>query len=165
MKSLVEAIESHDLDTVQRMLPYIQINEQYDGVTLLIVAVLKNDLPIVKLLLSSGADPMIGNINKCSPLAYAAWLGNIDIAKCLLEKQVNINHQDTNGYTVLHYASLKGHHDLVKMFLEYGADPTIRNKRGYTVKDVVINNKSEYMVLPHSEEKIRALDAVLKLLE
>jgi uncharacterized protein len=67
-----------------------------------------------------------------SNLIDAAFKGDIDTVKQLLDKGVNPNSKDSDGETALHYAALKGRTEVVMLLLKKGANPNIKDKDGGT---------------------------------
>lgn len=67
-----------------------------------------------------------------SNLIDAAFKGDIDTVKQLLDNKVNPNSKDSDGETALHYAALKGHSEVVNLLLKKGANPNIKDKDGGT---------------------------------
>ena len=57
-----------------------------------------------------------------TPLHVAAGFNRIEIAKYLLNKQVEINARDNSGMTALHNAASYGHDNMVKFLLKNGAN-------------------------------------------
>ncbi|KAJ9605133.1 hypothetical protein H2200_010523 [Cladophialophora chaetospira] len=66
------------------------------------LAVYRGSEPIVRLLLSHGADPAICDYSGKTPLHYAAVLGNIEFVKVFLSTVNLINKTDDEGETPLH---------------------------------------------------------------
>lgn len=67
-----------------------------------------------------------------TPLMEAAWGGQEEMAKLLLDLGADINAVDDHGMTALIRAARCGHENLVKMLLSRGADPTVKDKNGWT---------------------------------
>jgi len=67
-----------------------------------------------------------------SNLIDAAFKGDIDTVKQLLDNKVNPNSKDSDGETALHYAALKGRTEVVEILLKKGANPNIKDKDGGT---------------------------------
>ncbi|MEW6528235.1 MAG: ankyrin repeat domain-containing protein [Spirochaetota bacterium] len=62
---------------------------------------------------------------------------NIKILMLLLDKGININHQDNCGNTALHHiVKLNRYKEIIKLLLDNGADVNIRNKKGQTPLDL-----------------------------
>lgn len=82
-----------------------------------------------------------------TPLHFALFNGNFDIAKILIDNGANINEKTGKEYTAFHFASSKGkieedckieffeenpgiHLDIIRFLIKNGADYTIKNKHG-----------------------------------
>lgn len=129
-----------------------------DGTTPLLYAVDNHHLSIVKLLLTSGADPNYQNDLKIAPITRAAWYGNEEIfdelvkhgallsdindllltaswggnskiVKYLLDKGATVNGVDRNKSTPLHNASSG---EVAKLLVDRGASIELQNDRGRT---------------------------------
>ena len=73
-------------------------------------------------LLQDGADPNAKDSNGMSPLAYAAFRGDIEMVKALLEKGADVSSKDKNGNTPLLAACMKDNEDISRLLMENGAD-------------------------------------------
>jgi ankyrin repeat protein len=74
---------------------------------------------------------------RCDPeLHIAAYEGDVERVKKLLEKGANLNIKNIDGLAPLHMAASEGRPcrccDVVKLLLERGADPNTQNKDGDT---------------------------------
>lgn len=98
------------------------------------MAVRLGDLNAVNKLLNSGADANARDGMGSTPLIDAAWSGNAEIARALLQHGADINatHREA-GSTALEYAVLTGRTAVVKLLLAAGADTTRRYRYGQTV--------------------------------
>ena len=112
-------------------------NESASDATPLGLAVRNRNAEMVKALIAAGADvnakgvPLDGG-NILVPLAYAARVGDLALARILLQNKADINVQDDFGYTPLHSTALAANAEMVKLLLENGADPNIKDKLGNT---------------------------------
>ncbi|XP_003384716.1 PREDICTED: ankyrin-1-like [Amphimedon queenslandica] len=80
-------------------------------------------LQVVEFLLEKGASPGSKGLDGCTPLHKAAWDGNNDIVKALLEKDVSIiDEKEKGGWAAINNAVMRGHHKVVETLIEYGAD-------------------------------------------
>jgi ankyrin repeat protein len=139
----------------------IHPNHQFHGRTPLMHAALSRSLPVVKLLLESGADPFAKDVGGATALTYAEFggkrianhlrklmnaspqaveVGLLDAARtgltervrALLDRNGAIDERDALGHTALHCAVVGGHVETVRLLLERGAPPDARDKRGNT---------------------------------
>lgn len=101
----------------------IDMRSQADE-TALMLASLRGNLDLVKLLVYRGAD-----VNKTgwTPLHYAASGGHTQVMRFLLDKNAYIDATSPSGNTPLMMATLYGSEDAVEFLLAQGADPTILN--------------------------------------
>jgi ankyrin repeat protein len=104
----------------------------FNGDNALMVACLKGNLPAVQALLEKGVE-----INRpgWAPLHYAAFSGNNDIVKLLLDKSAYIDAESPNKTTPMMMAARAGHIMTVKLLLDEGADATLKNALGMTAID------------------------------
>ncbi len=105
------------------------------SITALYTAVLKNNIEMVKLLISHQADPNKGNQ---LPLCWAAGYGNLDIAELLLKAKADVNNlDDESGLAPLHLAVESGHKSMAELLYRSGADLNIKKiQRGNRRNDV-----------------------------
>lgn len=78
-----------------------------------------------------------------APIHAAAFLGNLDDIRVMLQDSIDVNLVGDIGNTPLHYSALKGHRDVVKYLLSQGANPEIKNDYGDTPLDFVEDSSSE----------------------
>ena len=80
----------------------------------------------------------------------AAWHGNLDFVKFLVEHGACPNQQDSNGFTPLIKACIRGH-DTVAEYLLPHTDTSIRSHKNKTALDFAKEN------IPHSSNLIKML--------
>jgi ankyrin repeat protein len=118
------------------------------GATPLLFAADRSDVPLMRLLLELGADPLIPNFNNTTPLMAAAGLGTkeaqeeageeseaVEAVAMLLDRGADINGVDNNGDTAMHGAAVNNYPRVVNLLAERGADPKVwskPNKQGRT---------------------------------
>ncbi len=87
-------------------------------------AALRNDITVMKLLISHGADVNRGRgrkRNASTPLMLAASNGHLEAAKLLIDSGANVNTRTKDGHTALIFASRDGRLRVVKLLVAHGA--------------------------------------------
>jgi ankyrin repeat protein len=119
-----------------------------EGATPLLFAADRSDVPMMRLLLELGADPLLPNFNNTTPLMAAAGLGTtepleeageepeaVEAVKMLLDLGADVNAVDQNGDTAMHGAAYNNYPLVVKLLADRGADPRLwsqPDKQGIT---------------------------------
>ena len=111
------------------------------GTTPFFLAADTADIPYMKLLIELGADPLISNVDGCTPLMVAAGIGTTAPAEeagsedealaavaFILERGGDINTVDDNGETAMHGAAYKNIPRMVTFLAERGADINVWNR-------------------------------------
>ncbi len=143
---IVEALVSDSRCNITRV-------KSTDGSTALFIAVINRFLGIVELLLSSPDIDKILNlptIHGITPLAVAAWNGDVDMVKLLITYNAKVDpistdnggdgdgdgDDDGHGIVIsgspLFMAARNGHMEVVKTLLNEGADVNFANQEGCT---------------------------------
>jgi uncharacterized protein len=112
-----------------------------EGATPLLFAADRSDVPLMRLLLELGADPLLPNFNNTTPLMAAAGLGTtepleeageeseaVEAVTMLLDLHADPNLVDNNGDTAMHGAAYNMYPRVVKLLAERGADPQVWGK-------------------------------------
>nr|XP_033802892.1 BRCA1-associated RING domain protein 1 isoform X2 [Geotrypetes seraphini] len=113
----------------------------HKGETLLHVASIKGDLPIVEQLLLSGSDPNVKDHAGWTPLHEACNLGHEKIVKLLLQHMALVNTAGYQNETPLHDAVKNGHVKIVKLLLSHGASQDAINIFGLRPIDYAENEE------------------------
>jgi uncharacterized protein len=119
-----------------------------EGATAFLLAADRSDVPLMRLLVELGADPLMPNFNHTTPLMMAAGLETtepleeageepeaLEAVKMLLDLGADVNAVDDNGDTAMHGAAYNQYPLVVKLLADRGADPKIwnqPNKQGVT---------------------------------
>jgi uncharacterized protein len=119
-----------------------------EGATPFLFAADRSDVPLMRLLLELGADPLLPNFTRTTPLMAAAGLGTtepleeageeaeaVEAVKMILDLGADINAVDDNGDTAMHGAAYGNYPLVVQLLADRGADPQVwkeRNKFGRT---------------------------------
>ena len=98
---------------------------------LLIAAVRKGDLEVVKKALAdgedpNGKDPQLG----VTVLGWASMGGKAEVVRLLIANRVNVNGKNRDGSTALHGAVFLGHPAIVELLLNGGVDVNAKNEDG-----------------------------------
>jgi ankyrin repeat protein len=94
------------------------------GLSPLVVACERNDLPLVERLLRQGADPNAATEDGWTGLHKAIDHPGDKLLRALLRAGADPNAPSEAGYAPLHRAAAKGRVDLMHLLVEQGADPT-----------------------------------------
>jgi uncharacterized protein len=111
------------------------------GATPMLFAADRSDVPLMRLLLELGADPLLPNLNNTTPLMAAAGLGTkegqeeageegeaLEAVALLLDRGADINGVDNNGDTAMHGAAVNNYPRVAELLAARGADPKIWSK-------------------------------------
>lgn len=118
------------------------------GATPFLLAAKTADLPLMRLLVDLGANPLLPNADGSTPLMAAAGLGTlapseeagteaeaIEAVKFILERGGELNSVDDNGETAMHGAAYKNLPKVVELLARRGANIEVwnrENKYGWT---------------------------------
>ena len=88
-------------------------------------------------LLAHGADPELCNDRGQTPLAAAAFKGDLAMVRLLLQHGANVNVNGTgpDGKTALMMAAMFNRTDIVELLIAQGADPDARDASGMSALD------------------------------
>lgn len=142
---LIQAIRNRDLMMIEWLLsiPEVDINqvdEKKYKIPPISHAIQINNASIVNMLIKHGAnvnEPSLNGRNYYNtPLMIAAWGGNLELVRILVEKGACINQVDKgNGFTALIKAVFNNHPDVVEYLLNCNADKTICSFEKMTALD------------------------------
>lgn len=112
------------------------------GATPFLLAAKTADVPLMRTLLSLGADPSIPNAEHCTPLMAAAGVGTLapgeeagtepealEAVALTLELGGDVNAVDDNGETAMHGAAYKSLPKVVQLLAEKGAKIEVWNRK------------------------------------
>lgn len=105
----------------------------------LIIAISENKEDIARILIEhQDIEINIQDIEGNTPLIMAVLVGNINIAKRLLEINALVNLKNFKNQTALTIACQRGHANLVNLLLEYNADINAQDEQGYNALMIAI---------------------------
>ncbi len=120
-------------------------NGKWKSVPPLILAIYKNMIQSVDLLIELGAD-VNKPINEGSfPMHFVKSKA---ILKMLLRQKADINVKDAEGKTALHYAIQSKNKELAQLLFKHGAHPTITDKEGKTPCDYSPESSTWFEKIP-----------------
>jgi ankyrin repeat protein len=112
-----------------------------DGATPILFAADRSDVPLMRLLVELGADPLMPNFNNTTPLMAAAGLGTtepleeageeneaVEAVNMLLDLGADINAVNNEGDTAMHGAAYNIYPRVVELLGKRGADPQVWGK-------------------------------------
>jgi ankyrin repeat protein len=114
------------------------------GATPFLMAAATADTAYMRLLVELGADPLLGNVDNCTPLMAATGIGIgggeadevagtepevLEAVQLALELGADVNAVDANGETAMHGAAYKNHPKVVQFLADKGARIEIWNKK------------------------------------
>ena len=122
-----------------------------------------HDITSFRILMEHGADVNEPAQNKTNsyntPLMVAAWEGEIEMARSLVENGACLNQQDQkNGFTPLIKAVFRGKDDIAEFLLEAGADATISSYERKTAKDYARDKRNLKILSLLNKEKDMAAE-------
>jgi ankyrin repeat protein len=144
------------------------------GATPFLMAARTADVPMMRLLVQLGADPLLPNADGTTPLLAAAGVGTyspgedpgtepevLEAVKLTLELGGDLNGVDKNGETVIHGAAYKQVPAVAQFLVDKGAQIEIwnqKNKTGWTplrIADGVIYGGGNFRISPPMADKLR----------
>jgi ankyrin repeat protein len=166
----------------------VNAREKYKGQTALMWAAAERHPDVVKLLLDRGADwkvrsfdretkiPKLSAASSITPiprggfpaLAFAAREGDIESARVMLDKGVDINYGDVDNTTALVVAIMNKQFTFAKFLIDRGADVNVAGSYGRTPLYAIVDMRNEdYSALPNrkTEDPFPTLDLLKALLD
>ncbi|MGQ3889833.1 ankyrin repeat domain-containing protein [Legionella sp. CNM-1927-20] len=127
----IEAARNGDVKYLEELLAnnilLLDLRDHY-GNTLLHLAIMNEDVVVVKFLLENGALVNVVNGAGAYPLHFAARRGNLDLVNLLIAYEANIDCVNKMQESPLYTATLFQHREVVNALLEKRANPNHRNK-------------------------------------
>lgn len=107
--------------------------QQYDASfdSPIVDAANKGDRFEVARLMKVGTSPNTKGAFGTTALMRAAYIGDVEIAKLLIDNGARVNDKDIGGATALHIAARRGNTAMVELLMKYGANPEIKDKEGF----------------------------------
>ncbi|XP_061169144.1 ankyrin-1-like [Saccostrea echinata] len=116
-----------------------------NGKSLVSLACQAGFLDVVNILLSKDAEvnpEYDGRPLSSDPLSITAEIGELEIAKTLIQHNAIVNARNFDGETPLFHATKEGHCDIMKLLIDNKAKINIQNKYGNTCLHVSVHSRS-----------------------
>jgi len=188
---LMTAARAGNADVVRLLIERgadVNAREKYKGQTALMWAAAERHPDVVKLLLDHGADwkarsfdretkiPKLSAASSITPiprggfpaLAFAAREGDVESARLMLEKGVDINYGDVDNTTALVVSIMNKQYTFAKFLIDRGADVNLAGSYGRTPLYAIVDMRNEdYSALPNrkNEDPLPTLDILKALLD
>lgn len=131
---LILAIVNYQVDAVKLLLEMganVSIRSAF-GLASINYASARGFLDLVQYLLEKGADVLV-TTHGATPLHFAVWYGQLEVAKFLLEvNSTNINCRTDEGRTALQIAASLRHNEILQLLLEYQVELDVVDRFGAT---------------------------------
>lgn len=109
------------------------INKQNsDGETFIHTAAINNNADIIELLIASGADANVKDIDEVTPLHLTAVYNSIEAAKALIKNGAIINAEDGQEESPLHLSAMHNKVEITNYLAANGANVDSKNPEGET---------------------------------
>jgi ankyrin repeat protein len=106
------------------------------------------NLNLVSDLITLGANLEWQDEDGWTPLHWAAYYGNVEIARMLIGAKVDLNLQDRWGWTPLHRAAFYGYVEIARMLIDAGASKDILNNDGELPYDLAETEELKKLLKP-----------------
>ena len=187
---LMTAARAGNADVVRLLLEKgadVNAREKYKGQTALMWAAAERHPGVVALLLDRGADwkvrsfdretkvPRLSAASSISPIArggfttlsFAAREGDIESARAMLDRGVDINYGDIDNTSALVVSIMNKQFSFAKFLIDRGADVNVAGGYGRTALYAIVDIRNEdYSALPNrkTDDPLPSLDVVRALL-
>lgn len=130
------------------------VNKRYsNGDTLLMMSVRRNEINIVKRLVSLDyfADVNIADVNGNTPLIVASELGHNEVVRTLIEAGAQTNATNTDGKNALMACVSNGEREIALMLIDAGVKLDVKDKKGKMYGDYALDAGHQEMITVISE--------------
>ncbi len=130
----------------------------------------QKDLAAVKALLEKSPDLVSArNPDGMTPLHIAVAYGLLDVARCLIENQADVNARDIMGNPPLHYCAYGGGRAVAELLVSSGAEVKVRNTAGISPLRQAVSfgrkDVAEFLLERGAEIDVRGAEGRVVLLE
>ena len=111
-----------------------------------------NPVPVVRFLLSQGANANARDENGFTPLHMACSRGHVETLDELLKCGPNVDAQDQLGQTALHYSAAKDSDHTAKVLIAAGADRAVATRNGRLPFDFASSPEMQMLLNPSESD-------------
>ncbi|MDD3999743.1 MAG: ankyrin repeat domain-containing protein [Bacilli bacterium] len=138
----------------------VELNTQdYNGRTLLHVALKLNNLRLFNLFLKVGVNPDLADHNDETPLHRAVNEGKINFIRSLINHGCDINIATEQEQSPLHLAVVSSNLEVIKFLVDHGAEVLIADENNNLPIDYAVDEKDEktinYLLTKHEVDDER----------
>ena len=185
MVELVKALLAHGANPNARLKqapPHLMLlykpRLRLPGATPLFLAAATGDVNVMRMLVASGADPLLGTTANTTPLMAAAGLGQqrdrtaeeeknaLEAVKLAVELGVDVNGAGERGMTALGGAAMTGANSIIQFLADSGAQINQRDRCGQTALSIaegdpaeLVDRSDRYRVHKNTATLLRKLGA------
>lgn len=137
----------------------VKAPEEQEEATPLTLALLNNSAEVFKFLLAQGVDTKVRVQDGRTPLQDAAFKGNTDIMRVLLENpDIDINEHDNLGWSALIWAVYYGQHEAVRILVDTGKC----NVNQYTIHGYSAVRAAQYEFDIHHDQVFKDIEQYIR---
>jgi hypothetical protein len=129
-----------------------EVDRGYYSRTALHVAVERNNLKMVKMLLNAGADLKIRDQYQNTPLMNINWSTTPEIIQIFSQYGADLNTRNRSGQTALMNAARVGNIKAVRALLESGADVSLRDNYGKSALEMTYTEPIKQLLVIYGAE-------------
>lgn len=122
-------------------------------------AVISENLPALRRHIDNEEDLELAEGSGWTPLILAAWYGQLDMLRLLLDAGASMAAIDRNDWSAYHHACYGGHTRCTELLIEKGVDVAAIQSDGKTGRDMAIAEKHEKLVEMLVEQGVPDRDA------
>jgi hypothetical protein len=111
-----------------------------------VVALAGKHFQLARLLHQNGSSVDLRGYCHCSPLHCAAYIGDLETVRVLVDLKADISAVAQAFWTPLQLASIGGHSEVARMLIEHGADVDAKDGGGQTPLQVALGGGHDEMV-------------------
>lgn len=134
-QNIHEAVKANNIEEVKVLLEkdskiVNSFDAEHNTPLILACSDINSDIKLIELLIQSGADIDLGDVDNTLPLHLAAYSGHIKAVEILIQHKAKVDFKDNREQTPLLFAAIRGNIEIAGLLVEHGAD--VNGKIEYT---------------------------------